>query len=118
MFLGSDLPANFSGQYFSAYAQDRPDSYPFTVGSEVYKFNQALVDRFYLTGNEVSVGGYEDVVNTSAALREMYVYEAAKRAPFLARCDVVSSQIYCESVVVIVFSPVFLFSHACIVCDI
>ncbi|KAK4983092.1 hypothetical protein LTR66_008969, partial [Elasticomyces elasticus] len=35
VFLGADLPANFSGQYFFSYAQDAPYKYPSLVGSEV-----------------------------------------------------------------------------------
>jgi len=91
MFLGADLPANFSGQYFYSYAQTSPDKYPSTVGSEVYKLNEALVDRFYLSGRNVT---YEDVGESSQALRATYEYEAARRAPFLARCDTVSAQVY------------------------
>ncbi|CAG8900257.1 unnamed protein product [Penicillium egyptiacum] len=91
MFLGTDLPANFSGQYFSSYAQDSPSKYPSTVGTEVYKLNEALVDRFYKVGSKAK---YEDVSEASQKLRATYVYEAAKKAPFLARCDTVSSQIY------------------------
>jgi purine nucleoside permease len=91
MFLGSDLPANFSGQYFSSYAQDMPYKYPSTVGTEVYKLNEALVDRFYGVGDKVL---YEDVSETSQALRATYLYDAAKQTPFLARCDTVSAQTY------------------------
>lgn len=88
MFLGTDLPANFSGQYFSSYAQDAPYKYPSTVGTEVYKLNEALVDRFYSVGSKVT---YEDVSKASQKLRTTYVYDAAKQAPFLARCDTVSA---------------------------
>lgn len=91
MFLGDDLPANFSGQYFASYAQLSPDKYPVTVGSEVYKLNEALVDRFYATGSKVT---YEDVSETSQGLRATYEYDAAKQDPFLARCDTVSAQVY------------------------
>jgi purine nucleoside permease len=91
MFLGDDLPANFSGQYFYSYAQLAPYDYPSTVGSEVYKLNEALVDRFYLTGSKVP---YEDVAESGQALRATYEYAAAQRAPFLARCDTVSAQVY------------------------
>ncbi|KAJ6139452.1 hypothetical protein N7471_005938 [Penicillium samsonianum] len=91
MFLGTDLPANFSGQYFSSYAQDAPYKYPLTVGTEVYKLNEALVDRFYRVGRKVK---YEDVSEASQKLRTTYVYDAAKKAPFLARCDTVSAQAY------------------------
>lgn len=91
MFLGSDLPANFSGQYFASYAQLSPDEYPSTVGTEVYKFNDALIDRFYDIG---STHPYEDVSNASQALRKTYQYDAAKRPPSLVKCDTVSSQIY------------------------
>lgn len=91
MFLGTDLPANFSGQYFSSYAQDAPYKYPSTVGTEVYKLNEALVDRFYSVGSKVT---YEDVSEASQKLRTTYVYDAAKQAPFLARCDTVSAQTY------------------------
>ncbi|SCU82194.1 LAME_0C00100g1_1 [Lachancea meyersii CBS 8951] len=91
MFLGDDLPANFSGQYFSAYAQLSPDKYPVTVGSEVYKLNEALVDRFYAVGSNVT---YEEVSETVQNLRATYEFEAARREPFLARCDTVSSQVY------------------------
>lgn len=91
MFLGSDLPANFSEQYFSSYAQDAPYKYPYTVGTEVYKLNEALVDRFYKIGSKVT---YEDVPDASQELRATYVYDAAKQAPFLARCDTVSAQTY------------------------
>ncbi|CRL30945.1 Purine nucleoside permease [Penicillium camemberti] len=85
---GTDLPANFSGQYFSSYAQDAPYKYPSTVGTEVYKLNEALVDRFYSVGSKVT---YEDVSKASQKLRTTYVYDAAKQAPFLARCDTVSA---------------------------
>lgn len=91
MFLGDDLPANFSGQYFASYAQLSPDKYPVTVGSEVYKLNEALVDRFYATGSKVT---YEDVSEKAQGLRATYEYEAAKQDPFLARCDTVSAQVY------------------------
>lgn len=91
MFLGTDLPANFSGQYFSSYAQDAPYKYPSTVGTEVYKLNEALVDRFYSVGSKVT---YEDISKASQKLRTTYVYDAAKQAPFLARCDTVSAQTY------------------------
>ena len=91
MFLGSDLPANFSGQYFASYAQLSPDKYPSTVGTEVYKFNDALIDRFYDIGSQIP---FEDVSNTSQALRQTYQYDAAKAAPSLVKCDVVSSQVY------------------------
>ncbi|KAJ6087801.1 hypothetical protein N7467_006715 [Penicillium canescens] len=91
MFLGTDLPANFSGQYFSSYAQDAPFKYPSTVGTEVYKLNEALVDRFYSVGSKVT---YEDVSEASQKLRTTYIYDAAKQAPFLARCDTVSAQTY------------------------
>jgi purine nucleoside permease len=91
MFLGSDLPANFSGQYFSSYAQDAPYKYPSTVGTEVYKLNEALVDRFYSIGSTVT---YEDVPEASQELRATYIHDAAKQAPFLARCDTVSAQAY------------------------
>ncbi|KAL2813762.1 purine nucleoside permease-domain-containing protein [Aspergillus cavernicola] len=91
MFLGTDLPANFSGQYFSSYAQDAPWKYPSTVGTEVYKLNEALIDRFYDVGSKVS---YEDVPESSQALRATYTQNAAKQAPFLARCDTVSAQTY------------------------
>lgn len=91
MFLGSDLPENFTGQYFSSYAQLMPDRYPSTVGTEVYKLNDALIDRFYEIGSQVP---YEDVANTSQALRQTYQYDAAKAAPSLVKCDTVSSQIY------------------------
>jgi purine nucleoside permease len=47
MFLGDDLPANFSGQYVYAYAQDKPSDYPYLVGTEVYELNNGLVKRFY-----------------------------------------------------------------------
>ncbi|KAF1344133.1 purine nucleoside permease-domain-containing protein [Delphinella strobiligena] len=47
MFLGSDLPANFSSQYFYLYAEASPSEYPSLVGTEVYELNEALVDRFY-----------------------------------------------------------------------
>jgi purine nucleoside permease len=91
MFLGDDLPANFSGQYFSSYAQDAPDKYPVTVGTEVYKLNDALVDRFYNVGRKDL---YEDVPPSLQALRATYEYNAARQSPFLARCDTVSSQVY------------------------
>lgn len=91
MFLGDDLPANFSGQYFSSYAQSLPSNYPVTVGTEVYKLNQALVDRFYMVGSNVS---YSEVPSSLQSLRATYEYDMAKRAPFLARCDTVSSQVY------------------------
>ncbi|KAH8692006.1 purine nucleoside permease-domain-containing protein [Talaromyces proteolyticus] len=91
MFLGADLPVNFSGQYFSSYAQDAPYKYPVTVGTEVYKLNEALVDRFYKVGSTVA---YQDVPPFLQDLRATYEYDMAKQAPFLARCDTVSSQIY------------------------
>lgn len=91
MFLGADLPANFSGQYFSSYAQLAPDKYPVTVGTEVYKLNDALVDRFYKVGRMVP---YEDVPPLLQSLRTTYEYDAAKEPPFLARCDTVSAQVY------------------------
>lgn len=91
MFLGADLPTNFSGQYFSSYAQLSPDKYPVTVGTEVYKLNDALVDRFYKVGRKVL---YEDVSSFLQDLRATYEYDAARQSPFLSRCDTVSSQIY------------------------
>lgn len=54
MFLGNDLPANFSGNYFYSYAQLLPSNYPSTVGTEVYKFNEALIDRQYLIGSQLT----------------------------------------------------------------
>ena len=91
MFLGTDLPANFSGQYFYSYAQDSPAKYPSLVGTEVYELNEALVDRFYnLTTNLT----FADVTPALQTLRSTYVYEPARRAPFLAKCDVVSAQVY------------------------
>ncbi|CUS25190.1 LAQU0S32e00166g1_1 [Lachancea quebecensis] len=91
MFLGDDLPSNFSGQYFASYAQLSPDKYPVTVGSEVYKLNEALVDRFYAVGSKVS---FEDVSETAQGFRATYEYDAAKKTPFLAKCDTVSAQVY------------------------
>lgn len=91
MFLGADLPANFSGQYFSSYAQLAPNQYPSTVGTEVYKLNDALVDRFYQVGSKVP---YEEVSPFLQGLRATYEYDAAKQSPFLARCDTVSAQVY------------------------
>lgn len=75
MFLGSDLPANFSGQYFSLYTQDAPYKYPSTVGTEVYKLNEALVDRFYSIGSTVT---YKDVPEALQELRATYIHNTAK----------------------------------------
>lgn len=91
MFLGADLPSNFSGQYFFAYGQDTPDKYPSLVGTEVYELNEALVERFYASSRNLT---FEDVTSDGRKLRESYSFPAAKRAPFLAKCDVVSSQTY------------------------
>lgn len=91
MFLGSDLPSNFSGQYFFAYGQDSPNSYPSLVGSEVYELNEALADRIYDLSQSLE---FEDVTPGGQALRSTYRFSAAQRKPFLSRCDVVSSQIY------------------------
>lgn len=96
MFLGDDLPANFSGQYFHSYAQRSPEAYPFTVGTEVYKLNEVLVDHFYEIGSQVL---YEDVDATSQTLRQTYEYDAARAPPSLVKCDIVSSQIYWHGVV-------------------
>lgn len=91
MFLGSDLPANFSNQYFYAYAQDAPNRYPSLVGTEVYELNEALRDRFY----NLSAGlAFQDVEASLQTLRATYNFSAARRAPFLAKCDVVSAQVY------------------------
>lgn len=91
MFLGSDLPANFSGQYFYSYAQAAPNEYPSLVGTEVYELNAALVDRFY---NMTSSLPFEDVETSLQTLRSTYQYAPAQRTPFLAKCDVVSAQVY------------------------
>lgn len=91
MFLGNDLPANFSGNYFYSYAQLLPSNYPSTVGTEVYKFNEALIDRQYLIGSQVD---YTDIPPSGQALRQTYEFAPAKRAPFLSRCDTVSAQVY------------------------
>lgn len=91
MFLGNDLPANFSGQYFYSYAEASPSEYPSLVGTEVYELNSALVDRFYnLTANTP----FEEVESSLQTLRSTYQYAPARRSPFLVKCDVVSSQIY------------------------
>jgi purine nucleoside permease len=91
MFLGSDLPANFSSQYMYAYAQASPFEYPSLVGSEVYELNTALVDRIAAISTDLE---FEDVDSDLQRLRQTYLFEAARKAPFLAHCDVVSSQIY------------------------
>ncbi|THY20308.1 NUP-domain-containing protein [Aureobasidium pullulans] len=91
MFLGSDLPANFSSQYMYAYAQASPFEYPSMVGSEVYELNTALVDRIAAVSTDLE---FEDVDSDLQRLRQTYLFEAARKAPFLAHCDVVSSQIY------------------------
>lgn len=91
MFLGPDLPANFSSQYLYSYAQASPFGYPSLVGSEVYELNAALVDRIANISANLE---FEDVDNDSQRLRQTYLFEAARKVPFLARCDVVSSHIY------------------------
>jgi purine nucleoside permease len=91
MFLGDDLPANFSGQYFFAYGQDFPDIYPYVVGTEVYELNNALANRFYDLTSSLE---YEEVEPALQEIRAKYEYAAARRSPFLARCDVVSAQVY------------------------
>lgn len=89
--LGLRPPPNFSCQYFYSYAQNLPSKYPSTAGSEVYKFNEALGDRLYLTGSNVT---YAEAGNSTQQLRSIYQYDVAKRAPFLARCDTVSARGY------------------------
>ncbi|THX31037.1 NUP-domain-containing protein [Aureobasidium pullulans] len=91
MFLGSDLPANFSSQYMYAYAQASPFGYPSLVGSEVYELDSALIDRIAAVSTDLE---FEDVDSDLQRLRQTYLFEAARKAPFLAHCDVVSSQIY------------------------
>lgn len=91
MFLGSDLPANFSGQYFFAYGRDDPSLYPYLVGTEIYELNLALADRFYDIGSKPA---YVEVDPALQQLRAMYEYAPAHRSPFLARADVVSAQAY------------------------
>ncbi|KFZ23943.1 hypothetical protein V502_01579 [Pseudogymnoascus sp. VKM F-4520 (FW-2644)] len=91
MFLGDDLPANFSGQYFYAYAQLAPDSYPATVGTEVYELNQGLIDRWYNLTHDLE---FEEVSSSLQEIRKNYPYAPAQHPPFLAKCDVVSAQVY------------------------
>jgi purine nucleoside permease len=91
MFLGDDLPANFSGQYFYAYAQEKPSDYPYLVGTEVYELNNGLVERFYNLAKSLP---YEEVEDSLQTLRKRYNYPAAKSTPFLSRCDTASAQVY------------------------
>lgn len=67
MFLGSDLPANFSSQYMYAYAQALPFEYPSLVRSEVYELNTALVDRIAAVSTGLE---FEDVDSDLQRLRQ------------------------------------------------
>lgn len=91
MFLGSDLPANFSGNYFFSYGEDAPWNYPVVSPNSVYELNAALIDRFYKLSQNLA---FTEVEPFLQELRSTYVQPAARRAPFLSKCDNVAQSLY------------------------
>ncbi|KAK9311209.1 purine nucleoside permease [Lipomyces starkeyi] len=89
-FAGSDLPANYSDQYFFAYFQDIPSSYPSIVGTEVYELNEALRDKVATLASKYSFNDNP----TAASYRSRYEYRAARAYPGISKCDVASAQTY------------------------
>lgn len=84
MSLGSDLPANFSDQYFHSYAQDAPAKYSSFVDTERNELNEALEDRLYGLAANMTFGKEDDSLQK---LSSTYIYAPARRAPFLAKFD-------------------------------
>lgn len=67
LFLGSDLPANFSDMYFCAKSPIH--KYPSLVGYEVFEFDNSLLERFHALSQN---GTMLDVKPTLQWYRSLY----------------------------------------------
>ncbi|SCU79781.1 LANO_0A07470g1_1 [Lachancea nothofagi CBS 11611] len=90
MFFGSDLPENFTGNYFWAGGQT-PSVYPSLVDTELFEFNTDLIDRIFDLSKDLEM---TEISDDLIAYREKYEYPAARRSPFIAKCDTVASNAY------------------------
>ncbi|KAJ5560336.1 hypothetical protein N7513_002735 [Penicillium frequentans] len=80
LFLGSDLPANFSDMYF--YANNPINEYPSLVGYEVFEFNNDLLERFYTLSQNVTL---LEVNPTLQWYRTLYQYDVARQPPSVTK---------------------------------
>ncbi|KAF2719934.1 purine nucleoside permease [Polychaeton citri CBS 116435] len=91
-FAGTDLPANFTDNYFFGFGSEMPNIYPSVSGTEVYELNEALRDRAASVVESANIEWSND--DQSSSYRALYSFSKARAPPGLDKCDVASAMVY------------------------